>query len=129
MRPAEGDRGWRDQCKSEEASFSPFIHVEGETAIPRGITLFGLSGGHARWTTIHVPARILKLPVDEQLTALPELMRAYLEEYRGACPFFGMVQSFIYVRLRGYYRFGQDCYLIEHVQGQFRRGHVEVSLR
>ena len=40
--------------------------------------MFGITGGHPRWTTIHVPEAILKLPVEEQLAALPELMRAYL---------------------------------------------------
>ena len=129
LRAAEGDTGWRERCREEEASWVPFIHVEGERSVPNGITIFGLTGGHRRWTTIQISPKILKLPVTEQLAALPELMRAYLEEYRGECPFFGMVRSFVYVRLRGYCRFGQDCYLIEHVQGQYRRGHVEVSLR
>ena len=37
----------------------------------------------------------------EQLVALPELMKAYLVEYRGACRYFGMVTSFLYVGLPG----------------------------
>ena len=129
MKVAEGDTGWRERCRTEDASWVPYLHVEGERSVPNGITVFGLTGGHERWTTIHIPARILKLPVDGQLAALPELMRSYLEEYRGACPFFGMVQSFIYVRLRDHYRVNHQGVFIEHVQGQYRRGHVEVSLR
>lgn len=37
-----------EQCKAEEESFRPFIHVQGETTMPNGITLFGISGGHRR---------------------------------------------------------------------------------
>ena len=105
MRAAEGDPGWRARCKAEEASFVPYVHVVGDTTVPRGITMFGMTGGHGRWTTIHIPESILRLPIEEQLAALPELMRAYLVEYRSACPFFGMVTGFLYVRLQDYYRF------------------------
>lgn len=129
IKAAEGDAGWRERCRVEEASFLSFIHVQGERSVPNGITVFGLSGGHERWTTIHIPAAVLRLPVDEQLSALPELMRAYLVEYRGACPFFGLVRSFVYVRLRDHYRFDAECRFVEHGEGRFFRGHVEVSLR
>ena len=72
MRAAEGDPGWLERCREEEASFVPYIHVQGERSVPSGITVFGLTGGHARWTTFHVPGVILQLPLDEQLAALPE---------------------------------------------------------
>jgi hypothetical protein len=129
MRVAEGDPGWRERCKAEDFSFVPFVHVQGERSVPNGIVNFGISGGHERWTTIHIPAAVRRLPVEEQLSALPQLMKAYLVEYRGACPFFGPVRSFIFVRLRDYYQFDQECQFIEHVQGRFYRGRVEVSLR
>lgn len=129
IRAAEGDPGWLNRCRVEEASFVPYIHVAGDTTVPGGITLFGLTGGHERWTTIHIPTDILRLGIEGQLAALPELMRAYVKEYRGACPFFGLVRAFLYVRLRDYYRFNRDCQFIEHVQERFRRGQVEVFLR
>jgi hypothetical protein len=122
IKSAEGDSGWRERCANEGASFVNFVHVEGERTVPGGITTFGLSGGHARWTTIHIPAAILRLALEEQLAALPELMRAYLREYKGACPFVGMVRSFIYVRLRDYYRFDKDCRFVEHVRSDSSEG-------
>lgn len=76
----------------------------------------------------NIPADTLKLPVEEQLAALPELMQGYLREYRGACPFFGMVTGFLYVRLRGYYQFGRDCQFVGYIEKPFRRGHVVISL-
>jgi hypothetical protein len=129
MKAAERGPGWRERCKAEEFSFVPFIHVQGEQSVPSGITMFGLSGGHARWTTIHVPAAILRLPVEEQLTALPEMMKAYLEEFGGMCPFFGLATKFLFVRFRDYHVFDRNRQFVERVDKPFRRGHVEVSLR
>ena len=118
-----------DCCKAQESTFVPYIHVEGECRIPNGITLFGLTGGHEVWTTIKVPKRILDLPVEEQLAALPELMDGYLRKYNGACPFFGKVTAFKFVRLLDYYQFDADTRLLEHVEEPFRTGYAEVSLR
>ena len=129
MKVAEGDPAWLERCKSEDASFVPFIHVVGETRVPRGITIFGITGGFERWNTIHVPDKIVRLSLEEQLRALPDLMRAFLREYGGACPFFGVVTGFVYVRYRDYYRFDADCQRVEHVQERFRRGQVRLFLR
>jgi hypothetical protein len=55
------------------------------------VCLFGISGGFRRWTTIEIPKAILELPIDEQLAAVPELMRAYKLLCNGAVPFFDML--------------------------------------
>jgi hypothetical protein len=129
IKAAEGDPGWLERCGTEDASFHNFIHVQGEKSVPDGICIFGMTGGHERWTTIRIPDTILRLPLAEQLAALPELMRAYLVEYRGACPFFGLVKSFLYVCYQDYYRFDRDCRFIERIDKPFRRGSCFVSLR
>jgi hypothetical protein len=36
-----------------------------------------------------MPKPLLALPLEDQLAAAPELMRAYKLLYKGACPFFG----------------------------------------
>jgi hypothetical protein len=113
----------------EDTSFVPYIHVTGERTVPSGITILGLSGGHARWTTIHIPRAILMLPVEVQLAAIPPLMRGYLKEYRGACPFFGMVTGFLYVRFQGCYRFHRDCEFIEYLEEPFRQRVAYCSLK
>lgn len=128
IKAAEGDRGWRERCRHEDASFIPYIHVQGEKSVPSGITTFGLSGGHSRWTTIQVPPKILWLPLEEQLKALPEMMKAFLEEYGGMCPFFGLVTKFLYVRFGDYHVFDKSVQFVERVEGQFRRGRAEVTL-
>ena len=55
-------------------------------------------------------------------------MHAYLKECRGACPFFGKVTGFKFVRCLEYYQFDRNGQLIERVQKPFRRGHCEVRL-
>jgi hypothetical protein len=129
VKAAERHAEFFDLCKAQESTFVPYIHVEGEDRIPNGITLFGLTGGHEVWTTIKVPQRILDLPVDQQLAALPELMHRYLHKYNGACPFFGKVIGFKFVRLLDYYQFDADTPLLGHVEEPFRTGYAEISLR
>ena len=60
---------------------------------------------------------------------VPELMHVYLKEYRGACPFFGKVTGFTFVRVADYFQFDQGGNFIEHVERPFRRGVVIVELR
>ena len=113
----------------EQSQFVPFIHAEGESAIPNGISIFAVSGGHRRWTTIQIPQGILEMPLPDQLRALPKLMVAYRQEYRGQVPFFGKVTGFRFVRPVVHYLFGADGVLIGHVDEPFHRGVASVSLR
>jgi hypothetical protein len=109
--------------------FKPFVHAEGELKVPNGITIFGVTGGHRRWTTIQIPADIAKLPLEEQLAKLPELMAEYKQEHNGACPFFGKLVGFKFVRLSDYFQFDADGQLLGHVEEQFRHGEAWVELR
>ena len=109
--------------------FTPYIHVDGETTVPSGIVIFGITGGHERWTTIRIPDAVLKLSPEEQLKRLPELMEGYLVGNGGACPFFGKVTGFNFVRIADYFRFDQGGNFIEHVEKPFQRGVVIVELR
>ena len=59
IRAAEGDSAWRERCKGEEASFVPYIHVQGEQSVPSGICIFGITGGYKRWNTIQTFQRTL----------------------------------------------------------------------
>ena len=101
--------------------------MEGETTIPSSICIFGVSGG--RWNLIDVPQAILELPEDVLLAALPELMRGYLMDYGGSCPFFGKATGFRFARLLDYFQFDREGLLIERVNKPFRRGHCSVSIR
>ena len=53
IKKAETEAAWLGWCKAQQESFTPYIHIEGETTIPRGITLFGVSGG--KWNLIELP--------------------------------------------------------------------------
>jgi len=129
IKVAEADAVFLERCKAEQPTFVPFIHAHGESRIPNGITIFGVTGGHRRWTTVQIPEAILNLPLEEQLQRLPELMKAYLKEYRGACPFFGNVVGFRFVRLLDYFQFDKEGQFIERVNKPFRLGSCSVSLR
>lgn len=118
-----------ERCKAEEAWFVPFIHAEGEFRIPQGICLFGITGGHDRWTTIRIPTTILELPSGEQVAKLPVLMIAYKRRYQNAVPFFGTLVGFKYARLLDYFQFDADGRLVEHVQKPFRQGECWVEFR
>jgi hypothetical protein len=125
--PVVLDRLMRE--KQERDSFTPFIHVEGEKTVPNGITIFGLTGGHERWTTIRIPVAVLELPLEEQLAKLPALMAEYRREYNGACPFFGKLMGFRFVRYSDYYLFDAGGQLQEHVEEPFRHGEAWVELQ
>ena len=127
MKVAEVEAAFFERCKAEADTFHPYIHVDGETTRPSSITMFGLMGG--RSNMIEIPQTILDLPLDEQLVLLPELMRAYLEKYRGLNPFFGAVTGFKFCRCLDYFQFDREGRLVEHVHEPFRRGSCSVSLR
>ena len=56
-----------------QQSFRPFIHVEGESTMPSGITLFAATGG--RWNLIELPDEVVDLQLADQMPALAALMR------------------------------------------------------
>jgi hypothetical protein len=127
MKTSESKAAFLKYCKSQQESFRPYIHVEGETTRPTSITMFGMSGG--RWNLIDIDQALEDMPLAERLSALPQLMRSYLHEHDGECPFFGKVTGFRYVRCLDYYQFDKDGKLVEHVDKPFRRGSAAVSLR
>ena len=129
MKSAEAQAAFLERCKTEADTFRPYIHADGETRVPSGIMMFGMTGGHSRWTTIEIPRDISKLPIKDQLAALPKLMLAYKLLYKGACPFFGKLTGFKFVRLVEYLQFDEYGKLMKRVDQPFRTGYVEVTLR
>jgi hypothetical protein len=93
---------------------------------PTGITIFAVTGGD--WNLIELPQEIVNLPLAEQMPALADLSRAYLEEYEGRCPFFGRVSGFRLVRWSDSIRFTAEDEFIEVVPGQFRRGQTTLTI-
>ncbi len=126
---AEAEAAFLEHCKAEAATFIPFIHAEGEFSVPRQITFFALCGGHRRWTTIRLPAEVLKLPVEEQLPSLRELMLDYKRKFNGHVPFFGRLIGFKYVRLIDFFQFDAEGRLLAHLEKPFRHGECRVELR
>jgi hypothetical protein len=57
VKAAQAEGVWLEDCRAEQATFVPYIHVEGETSLPNGITLSGISGG--LWNLIEIPHTIL----------------------------------------------------------------------
>jgi hypothetical protein len=129
LKVAEAGALFLERCKAEESTFIPYIHVDGETTVPNGITICGITGGHSRWTTIEIPQTILALPIEDQLAAVPELTKEYKRKHNGAVPFFGTLRGFKLVRLVAYDQFDQDGVFVKHVERPFRTGYVEVCLR
>jgi hypothetical protein len=127
VKAAEREAATLESCRAQEATFVPFVHVQGETTLPTGITMFGVSGG--KWNLIEIPQTILDLPLDEQLAALPDLMQVYLDKYHGTCPFFGAVTAFRFVRLIDYFQFDKGGVLVRYIDKPFRRGVASVPLR
>ena len=125
--PVAFERETREQEKIDR--FRPYVHAEGEDRIPNGITIFGLTGEHARWTTIRIPTAILKLPLEEQLAKLPGLMAEFKQQNNGLCPFFGKLVGFKFVRWNDYFQFDADGQLLERVEEQFRHGEAWAELQ
>jgi hypothetical protein len=121
--PAEVERS------KEAARFTPYTLAQGELTIPTQICIFGMSGGFERWCTIRIPHRILKRPVEEQLTWLPRLMAKYKRRNDGMVPFFGKLVGFKLIRFADHYQFDADGRLVEHVDKLYRPGECWVELR
>ncbi|HTX36735.1 MAG TPA: hypothetical protein VME43_17020 [Bryobacteraceae bacterium] len=113
----------------EADQFEPYLNAEGEDSVPHGICIFGMTGGHERWTVIRIPKRILALPIPEQLAALPKLMLSYKRRYRGEVPFFGKLRGFKYVRFNDYYQFDAEGQLLQNGPGRFSPGPSWVEHR
>jgi hypothetical protein len=107
----------------------PFLYADGEKTVPEGICIFGMSGGHERWTIIRISQTILALPLEEQLAAPPDLMLNYRQRYNTAVPFFGRLKGFKYLRCMDYFQFDAEGRLVEHVERPFRLGGCWVELR
>lgn len=116
----------RERETLEREQFRPFIHVLGESRIPSSITLFAVTGG--RWNLIEIPENLAKLSFAEQIPALVELMRAYLENDGGFCPFFGKVTGFRVVHWDESFRFDSNCKFMERSAGRFRRPRTTVTI-
>lgn len=129
MKRADFEAAFLEECKTEAGKFRPYVYAVGSQSVPNGICIFGISGGHQRWTNIEVSQKILALPLDEQLAALSELMLAYKRRYKGLVPFFGQLSEFKFVRLLDHFRFDAEGRLLENVNKPFRQGYVEASLR
>lgn len=80
-RNEEAESAFLERCKAEQDRFTPYLHAEGESTVPNGITIFGITGGHQVWTTVELPKALLESPLDAQLAALPELMHRYKLKY------------------------------------------------
>jgi hypothetical protein len=127
MRDSEAKAAAIERLRFERDRFQQFIHVEGEHRIPSGITVFGMSGGHRRWTTIVLPKELQGRPVSEQIPGLIGLMNEYLITYKGFCPFFGKATGFRLVRFDDSIRFNIVGEFVEQVLGQFGP-RVEVTI-
>lgn len=128
IKKIERDNEWLERCKAEKDAFTPFLHCDGERSVPHPITTFGLTGGHARWTTIEIPQNVLDLPLPDQLSALPPLMADFAVRFGSQVPFFGKLRGFRFVRLTDYFVFDRNGVFVGQVPEPFRPGKVEVWL-
>jgi hypothetical protein len=124
----EAEDAFRSRCESEAQSFTPFLTAIGEYRVPSPIFAFGMTGGHQKWTVIHVPGKLLNLPLQEQVTALRPLMRRYQEKFNHAVPFFGPLMEFRLVRLVDYLSFTSDGEFVEIVDRPFRLGTTTLRI-
>ena len=90
------------------------------------MTIFAITGGD--WNLIELPEEIVNWPLAEQMPAVAGLMRTYLEEHGGQCPFFGRVTGFRLVRWHESVRFTANGEFIEVVQGRFRRAQTTLTI-
>jgi hypothetical protein len=129
LRWIEAEAAFLEECKTEAESFIPFVHAMGDVTVPNGICIFGMTGGHRKWTRIEILQPVLDLPLPEQLARLPELMYRYRRKYSGLVPFFGKLTGFKFVRCLDHFNFDQGGNFIEHVNKPYRHGEVGISLR
>ena len=124
--PVAFEEARKERLKRE--SFQPYIHVQGERRVPSPITIFAVTGGHERWSTIRIPPAVLELPLDEQFAQLRALMAGYLLDNNGTTQFFGKVVGFKFVRYSDYFEFDVDGQLTAQVPAPFRPGIAWVEL-
>jgi hypothetical protein len=126
MKTREWEESWLEGCKAKAATFRPFLCADGTHTVPNGICIFGVTGGHSRWTVIKIPQRLLDLSPNHP--ALLLYMNRYKKEHKGEFPFLGKLTGFKLVRLVDYFQFDAAGRLVEHVQKPFRLGGCYVSL-
>jgi hypothetical protein len=128
MTTREWEESWLERCKAEAATFRPFLCATGAHSVPTQICIFGMTGGHRRWTMIETPQSVLDLSVEDLVPALLPYMHLYKQQNRGNVPFFGTMTGFRFVRLVDYFQFDADGNLVELVDKPFRLGSCSVSL-
>ena len=120
IKAAEYEAAWVEDCRAEAATFRPFLCAVGKQSVPNGICIFGMTGGHRRWTIVQVPGTVLDLPLEKQITTLPQYMQKYKTKFGGQVPFFGQLTGFKFVRLLDHLRFDAEGVFVEHVERPFR---------
>ena len=75
-----------------------------------------------------LPQDIQDLSLTEQLSVLAELMRRYLVQYNGFCPFIDRAVAFRLMHWNESYRYGLDGQFIERIDGPFRPGQATVRI-
>jgi hypothetical protein len=123
---AEARSDFSRQCQPEESTFIPYIVAEGEHRVPASICLYGVTGG--KWNVIELPESILALSLEDQLLALPDLMRTYRIQHDGHVPFFGELTGFKFVRVLDHFQFDKSGVFMGRVDEPFRKGFVEVLI-
>jgi len=128
MKVEEAKAAELQKLEDRQDRFRQYLHVEGEYTVPSGICIFGMTGGHRRWTTIPLPQILAVKPFSDQMPGLIGLMKDYLEKYKGLCPFFGKVTGFRLVRFDDSIRFNVDGEFVERVPGAFCGPRTEVRM-
>ena len=123
---AETEAVFLAQCQAEQDTFVPHIVAIGEYNVPSNICIYGITG--AKWDVIELPDNILALPLEKQLSALPDLMHSYRMQHQGQVPFFGPLTGFKYVRLLDHFQFDRNGAFIGQVDKPFRRGSCSVQI-
>jgi hypothetical protein len=128
MKAKECEAAFLERCRGEAETFRPFLCPIGSQSVPEGICIFGMTGGHRRWTKIEIPQSVLDLTGDDLFLALLPYMIQYKNKYNGCVPFFSTLTGFRFVRLIDYFQFTADGQLAEHVNKPYRLGTCSVRL-
>ena len=92
----------------EGGGFRTFLTAIGDSLTPAPICIFGLTGGHERWTILRFPEEILHMPSERVIIALRPFMRSYRRTFKGFVPFFGVLTGFRLVRAADYVQFDAE---------------------
>ncbi len=122
----QADAARVEATQAEHKRFRPYIHVEGEFSVPSCIVIVAVTGG--RLNRIELPRELHDPFLVEKIPALAELMRPYLEEHNGACPFFGRAVAFRLVHWDESFRFSLDGRLLERSEGRFTPGRATARI-